>query len=254
MSSSWPHERRDGLRVLGLHPVDQVLGLVLGHLGQHVGGGVGRHRLEHVGRLLGIALLGQQLLLDPRIFDLGQDARGRLDLERLEDVLAGVGGQVLEDLGEVGRMDRGDGLLGEGQAQAGRVGHRRHDVLPADQLRRTGGSGPAGAAPREPRRAPSPTRAGARGPVDRRRCGRGRARPRAPARRCRSLTRSSLEPETSRTCLSSRASASRICVSSSRRPGRRSERRAESGIGLAFQSRTWLPAAIRRDRTGPAGG
>ena len=96
-------ELLDGLSVGLLHGPDELLLLLLGQVGQDVGGLVGLHLLEDVRDLL----LGGRL--DQGELELGVDLLeglgGRLQVQHLEDRRPVGLVQLLDDVGEVRRVE-----------------------------------------------------------------------------------------------------------------------------------------------------
>ena len=106
-----------------------------GELAEQVGGGVGIHFLDDVGG----AILVERF--DDRHLDVGIDLLERLGghflVDRLEDRLALGRRQILDDVGDVGRMQLRQPLVGDLQLDAPRrVGLEQVDELPRDDARR----------------------------------------------------------------------------------------------------------------------
>ncbi len=138
------------LGVLGVHPAQELLGVGRGHRAQQVGGVVGVHRLEHVGGAFGLQLPQHVGLL---VFgQLLQHVGEPLVVERLDHLVAALGGQLADGFGD---LDRALALELFEQLGHALVGHResgRRQALhpiPVGDVRRCCG-GPACAAAARP--------------------------------------------------------------------------------------------------------
>ena len=109
------------LPLLRSHFLQDVGRSFLGQVGQQVGGGVGIHLLDDVGGAVGIERLHDCLL--HLGIDLFQGLGGHVVVQSFEHGFAFVGSKVLYDVGDVGRMQAGETLVGDFQLYpAGGVG------------------------------------------------------------------------------------------------------------------------------------
>src|SRR5208283_3755704 len=108
-----------------------LFGLILGEIAQQVGGGVGIHFLDNFGGALGVEGFDDGLL------DIGLDFfesfGGNVLVEGAEDGLALGGGEVFDDVGDIGGMERGKTVVGDFELDAaGGIGFDQIDEAPRD--------------------------------------------------------------------------------------------------------------------------
>ena len=122
----------DVLRLLLLHQLEELLGLLRGEVRDDVRRLVRRHLLDDVGRLL-LVHLGDEVRLDLRL-ELVEGFRRGLRVELLEEILPLLGGQVAHDLGEVRGVEVRHRLARHRQRQPVELRLHRLEELPGDQL------------------------------------------------------------------------------------------------------------------------
>lgn len=121
----------DFLAGLGLHLDENLLGLILGEIGEKVGGGVGIHFLDDIGGALGIKRFDDGFL--NLGVDLFESFCGDLFVESAEDGFAFVGGEVFDDVGDVGGVELGQALVRDLQLDAASgIGFDEIDESPGD--------------------------------------------------------------------------------------------------------------------------
>ena len=119
----------------GPHLLENLAGLRLRQISEQVGRRVGVHLRDDVGH----AILVERC--DDRDLDAGIDflerLRGDLLVDRLEHRFALGGREVLDDVGDVGRVKLREAFVGDLQLDAARrVGLEKIDELPGDHARR----------------------------------------------------------------------------------------------------------------------
>ena len=125
----------DFLAGLGLHLYEDLFGMILRKIGEQVGGGIGVHFLDDIGRAFGIERFDDRFLNFG--IDFFQGFRGDIFVEGAEDGLPLVGGEVFDDVGDVGRVELGEALVGNFQLDpAGRIGFDEIDKSPGDGAER----------------------------------------------------------------------------------------------------------------------
>ena len=121
--------------LLRLHLLEDFTRTGLRQVAQQVGGRVRVHLLDDVGGA-GAVERFEDGHLDVRIDFLERLGRDLL-VDRLEDRLALGGRQILDDVGDIGRVDLRQPLVGDFQLDASsRVGLEEIDELPGDDPRR----------------------------------------------------------------------------------------------------------------------
>ncbi len=123
----------DVLGFLFLHRLEHRLRPLLGEVAQDVGRLVGRHLLEEVRGLLGVDLLHHRGL--DLGLGLGEGVGRGLGVERGDDRPALHPPQVLDDVGEIGRVHAGQ-LLVHLQPDGGGAGVHEPHVVPGDVVLR----------------------------------------------------------------------------------------------------------------------
>ncbi len=102
------------MRLLGLHELEDLLLLVLIDLAQQVSGVVGRHVLDDVSGAVGIEVLEDgELGVDVELLE---RVGGRLLIERTDERRLICRRELLDDGGEIGRVDAVDLVLRHAQA------------------------------------------------------------------------------------------------------------------------------------------
>ena len=138
VSGEWLEQPPHRLGVLGVHPAQQQLGVGGRQLAEQVGGVVGIHRLEHVGGALGVELRAAASACSS-LGQLLQDVGEPLVVERVDHLVAALGGQLAD---RVGDLDRSLALELFEQLRHALAGHRQRrrrqalHVLPVDDVRR----------------------------------------------------------------------------------------------------------------------
>ena len=123
------------LPLLRLHLAEDLVGVLLFELAEQVGGRAGIHLLDDVGGAVGIERF------DDRHLDVGIDLFERLGgdllVDRLEHRFALGRREILDDVGDVGRVQLRQALVGDLQLDAPRrIGLEQIDELPRDHPRR----------------------------------------------------------------------------------------------------------------------
>ena len=121
----------DLLAGLGLHLDEDLFGVILGEVGEEVGGGVGIHLLDDVGGAFGVEGF------DDRLLDAGlnffESLGGDFFVEGAEDGFALVGSEVFDDVGDVSRMEGGQAFVSDLELDAARgIGFDQVDKTPGD--------------------------------------------------------------------------------------------------------------------------
>ena len=125
----------DVARLVLLHLLQQLLRPLARHVGEQVRHLVGGHRLQDVRGALDIEPL-EDRGLHLRLIDLFQRIRGFLVIEGGEDGTPVVGAELVDDVGDVGRMELGELGMGDPKLDRADVGLHGVDGLPGDELLR----------------------------------------------------------------------------------------------------------------------
>ncbi len=123
-------ELADVLRLLRLHQSKELGPALLGQVGDQVGGLIGAHLLEDVGRPFGRKVVEDvDLVLRGQLLEhIGSTAL----LERGHDAGPIAWRELLDDVGDIGGVQRGERLVGDAQLEARDARLNRIDVLPFD--------------------------------------------------------------------------------------------------------------------------
>src|SRR5208337_1731901 len=121
----------DLLPLLRFHLLENGVGLLLGQLGQQVGGGSGVHLLDDVGDPFFAEFFEERLLQAG--LDLFESFRGHIFVKRSKDDLAFGGRQVFENIGQVGGVHLGQPFILDAQLDAaGRINLDDVNKLPGN--------------------------------------------------------------------------------------------------------------------------
>ncbi len=118
--------------LVGLHQGEDLVAGGLGQVGHQVGRVVGRHLLEDVGGPAGLEVL-EHLDLGLGLHLLDRVGHGVV-IERGQHTGPVARGELVDDRGEVGRMELGQAGVGHPQLDRGDRGLDRVDILPVDVL------------------------------------------------------------------------------------------------------------------------
>ncbi len=128
-------ELRELLALGRFHLTEDLARAVRGQLGEQVGGRVGIHHVDDLGGAVAVEGLDDRHL-DLRV-DLLERVRRHFIVERLEHGLALGGREVLDDVGDVGRVEAREAAVRDLELHAARrIRFEQIDELPRDHARR----------------------------------------------------------------------------------------------------------------------